>query len=170
MALVWLIGIVTLLSINGATESKLETGEVGGLVFGIILAGIFATFIGYFVGGLLPEKFHLVFICIFDGFIISLIVYTFLMTWTGYWFILLINSIVMTAVCSFLSTRYYEQMKIQGTAFLGSWMITRGVSLMIGGYPNELQTIQWLQSGYILSTSSSFFIYMVTIVILFLVG
>ena len=49
-------------------------------------------------------------------------------------------------------------------------MVVRGVSLMIGGYPNELQTIQWMQGGYILSTSSSFFIYLVAIVILFLIG
>ena len=41
---------------------------------------------------------------------------------------------------------------------------------MVGGYPNEMQTIQWMQNGYILSTSSSFFIYIVAIVILFLVG
>ena len=49
-------------------------------------------------------------------------------------------------------------------------MLTRGISLMIGGYPNELQTLTWMNKGYVLSTSNFFFVYFVAIVLLFLIG
>lgn len=49
-------------------------------------------------------------------------------------------------------------------------MFVRGVSLMVGGYPNEMQAITWMHNGYVLSTASSFFFYIVAIAILFLIG
>jgi len=61
-------------------------------------------------------------------------------------------------------------MMIQTTAFLGAFMLTRGVSLMVGGYPNEMQTLAWLNSGYVLATEDAFFVYIVAIVLLFLIG
>ena len=112
MAFTWLVVIITLLSIGGRIESKLEEGKVGGITFAICVAGIAATVFGYFLGSALPQKFSIVYICLFDGLLISLMVYTFMMTWTGYWFILLINAIIMTGVCLFLSLKYFEQMKI----------------------------------------------------------
>lgn len=61
-------------------------------------------------------------------------------------------------------------MRIQSTAFLGAWALTRGVSLMVGGYPNELQTISWMHHGYVLSTSNFFFVYLISIAVLYLIG
>ena len=49
-------------------------------------------------------------------------------------------------------------------------MVIRGVSLMVGGYPNEMQTISWIHEGYVMSTSNYFFAYLVAIVLLFLIG
>ena len=60
-------------------------------------------------------------------------------------------------------------MRIQSTAFLGAWSLTRGVSLMVGGYPNEMQTISWMHSGYIVSTSNYFFVYLISIAVLYLI-
>ena len=41
---------------------------------------------------------------------------------------------------------------------------------MVGGYPNEMQTISWMHSGYIVSTSNYFFVYLISIAVLYLIG
>ena len=61
-------------------------------------------------------------------------------------------------------------MEIQSTSVLGAFLLTRGVSLMIGGYPSEVQMVTWLIRGHVLSQSYSFFIYLVVMVVLFLIG
>ena len=61
-------------------------------------------------------------------------------------------------------------MKIQITSFMGSWMLVRGVSIMVGGYPNELQSLLWMNSEYVLGTESIFLVYLIAIIILFLIG
>ena len=41
---------------------------------------------------------------------------------------------------------------------------------MVGGYPNEMQTLYWLKEDYVLSTDSAFFVYILVMVLLFLIG
>jgi hypothetical protein len=41
----------------------------------------------------------------------------------------------------------YKLILIFATAFIGSYMMTRGVSLYIGGYPNEFTLIHQAQNG-----------------------
>lgn len=61
-------------------------------------------------------------------------------------------------------------MMIQTTSFLGAFMLTRGVSIMVGGYPNEMQTLYWMKEDYVLSTESAFFVYILAMLLLFLIG
>jgi len=49
-------------------------------------------------------------------------------------------------------------------------MLTRGISLLIGGYPNEMQMLMMMNAGYVLSTSNYFFFYFVAIALLYLIG
>lgn len=49
-------------------------------------------------------------------------------------------------------------------------MLTRGISLLIGGYPNEMQMLMMMKAGYVLSTSNYFFFYFVAIALLYLIG
>ena len=53
---------------------------------------------------------------------------------------------------------------------MGAWMLTRGISLLIGGYPNEMQMLMMMKAGYVLSTSNFFFFYFVAIALMFLIG
>lgn len=53
---------------------------------------------------------------------------------------------------------------------MGSWMLVRGVSIMVGGYPNELQTLLWMNSEYILGTEKLFLAYLIAMILLFLIG
>ena len=127
-----------LLSINGYFEYKIEVGPSATtilLVVSILTAG---TVIGSIIGAYLPEKWALYFICVLDALVLSMVIYSFLMSFTGTWVVLLISSIILSVVCIILPTKFDEQMRIQSTAFFGSWSLTRGVSLMVGGYPNEL--------------------------------
>ena len=49
-------------------------------------------------------------------------------------------------------------------------MLTRGISLLIGGYPNEMQMLMMMKAGYVLSTSNLFIFYFAAIALLFLIG
>ena len=49
-------------------------------------------------------------------------------------------------------------------------MLTRGISLLIGGYPNEMQMLMMINAGYVLATSNFFFFYFLAIALLFLIG
>ena len=60
------------------------------------------------------------------------------MTFTGTWVVLMLSCVILVAICIYLPLKFHNQMMIQSTAFLGSWMLTRGISLLVGGYPNEL--------------------------------
>ena len=49
-------------------------------------------------------------------------------------------------------------------------MLVRGISLLVGGYPNEMQVIQWMNEDYVVSTSNYFFVYFIAIALVFLIG
>mmetsp|Transcript_22237 Transcript_22237/g.26039 ORF Transcript_22237/g.26039 Transcript_22237/m.26039 type:complete len:222 (+) Transcript_22237:576-1241(+) len=159
-----------LLSINGYFEQKIEEGPSAVTVLIIFFILLLGVVLGFSLGAAMPNKFSLVFICILDAAVLSMVIYSFLMSFTGTWVVLLVSTIIFSVICTILPLKFSEQMRIQSTAFLGAWMLTRGVSLMVGGYPNELQTISWLHNGYVVPTSNFFFVYLVSIAVLYLIG
>ena len=46
-----------------------------------------------------------------------------------------------------LTFKMSDQFMIFSTALMGSYMLVRGVSLYAGGYPNEFEMMQELDSG-----------------------
>lgn len=50
---------------------------------------------------------------------------------------LLICISICATACIALSVFYFEQAIIYGTCFCGSYLLVRGVSVLIGGFPNE---------------------------------
>jgi hypothetical protein len=163
---------VILLSINGHFQAKLEIegGPSSLTVFLIVIILLLGISGGVFIGYYTTDKGGLIFMCIINANLISMLIYSFIMSFTGTWIFLVINSILMTALCIYLPLNYNTQMMIQTTSFLGAFMLTRGVSLMVGGYPNEIQTLAWLKSGYVLGPDSAFFAYIVAIALLYLIG
>ena len=159
-----------LLSINGGVEEKIAEGPSGSIICFIILILSLGLVAGFCIGSKISHKIGLSFMCFVNALILSLLIYAFLMTFTGTWIVLMISTIILIAVCLYLPRKYEQQMQIQTTSFLGSWMLTRGLSLLIGGYPNEMQMIMYMNAGYVLSTENFFFFYFVAIALLFLIG
>jgi len=62
----------------------------------------------------------------------------------------------------------YKFIMIFATAFIGSYMMTRGVSLYLGGYPNEFTLVSQIKQGGTLHWP--FYIYMAFIGILTIAG
>lgn len=56
----------------------------------------------------------------------------------------------------------YKLIMMFATAFIGSYFMTRGVSLYIGGYPNEFTLINMAQNGKV-SLHWPFYLYLVMI-------
>ena len=159
-----------LLSINGYFERKIEEGPSGLILFLIILILLMGTIVGFISGHLMSTKFALIFMCVVNATVISVMFFSFLISFTGTWIVLVISLMLLIGVCVYLPLKFETQMQIQTTSFLGAWMLTRGVSLMVGGYPNEMQLITWMNNGYTLSTKNVFFIYIIATVIIFLIG
>ena len=99
-----------------------------------------------------------------------MLIFSFLIVFTGTWVVLCVIGILLLAICVYLPFKYKEMMQIQTTSFLGAWMLVRGISLLVGGYPNEMQVIQWMNEGYVVSTSNYFFVYFIAIALVFLIG
>jgi uncharacterized membrane protein len=82
----------------------------------------------------------------------------------------MIISLAFTLFGAFLSFKYFDGIVIFGTAFIGAYSLIRGTSLIFGHYPNEWQMILKLANGETENVPYQFFIYLVSFVILFVVG
>ena len=74
---------------------------------------------------------------------------------------------VAGAVLSFF---LFEHVLINATAFGGSYMLIRGISLYAGGFPNEFTVVNELKAGDTSAFNNWFYLYMVCIFILFVVA
>lgn len=107
LSAVTLFAIIScLLSINGYFESKIEEGPTAGTVLTIIVILLLGTVLGFMFGAAMPSKFSLVFICILDAVVLSMVIYSFLMSFTGTWVVLLINTLLFGIVCVLLPLKY----------------------------------------------------------------
>lgn len=73
------------------------------------------------------------------GFFIGVAAYNLLFFYTSSEFFLTTLSILGSIIMAFLSFRHYDNIVIFGTAFVGAYSFTRGVSLFLGNFPNEIQ-------------------------------
>jgi len=101
--------------------------------------------------------------------------------WGGFLGGLLINTAVAFAahsqvlfwiiVCSCalvgagLAFVFFEPVVITATAFSGSYMFVRGLSLWIGGFPNEFTLAEALKTGALSSISGWFYLYLAFIIL-----
>lgn len=78
-----------------------------------------------------------------------------------------IGCAIAAAVLSFF---FYEHVLIIGTAFAGSYMFFRGISFYAGGFPNEFSLAKEFNEGVDDAFTPWFYLYMVLIIILCVVG
>ena len=68
--------------------------------------------IGLLLGHTIPRKWGLVFLSVCNAFVISMVLFSFLMTFTGTWVVLVFICIIMTGVCTYLPLKFENQMMI----------------------------------------------------------
>ena len=101
-----------LLSINGRIEEKIASGPTGGIMFFIILVLALGMVLGFFLGSKISHKNGLIFMCFVNAIILSLLIYAFLMTFTGTWVVLMLSCLILIAVCLYLPLKFEKQMRI----------------------------------------------------------
>ena len=106
--------------------------------------------------------------------------------WTGVIFAILLDSllfnllstaillyiliVVFVLIWGFLAYRYYEYVLIFSTAILGSYFFIRGISLLAGGYPSEMDLLEQIKSGTLVEVPWTFYLYFSFIVLLSIIG
>jgi len=78
-----------------------------------------------------------------------------------FWIVQVICSLA-GAIVSFFA---YNPVIIGATAFTGSYLFFRGISLFAGGYPNEFTLVNQLASGEVVSITDWFYLYLGLIII-----
>ena len=116
------------------------------IILGIVLLG-FAT--GYFLGLML---YYMVFL-----------------SWVESNVLLIISTFGLGAACAIISWFTREHFLIISTSFVGAYFFVRGISLFVGGFPNEVTLYEQISEGTA-SFSSLFIGYLVAILVLTLSG
>jgi len=75
-------------------------------------------------------------------------------------------NIGLAIICAVLAFFIVDQVIMIATAFIGSYMVMRGIGLMAGGFPNEYVLINEIESGAIDNIDPVFYAYLAGIVIL----
>lgn len=85
--------------------------------------------------------------------------------------ILLISfSVVLAILMAFLSFRYYDKIVIFSTSFIGSYSFVRGISLLAGYFPNEVDIVQNIATASPNNLPWQFYLYLVGFVGMFIGG
>lgn len=74
--------------------------------------------------------------------------------------------ILLALVVGLLSIVLFNPIVIFSTSFLGGYLLMRGLSLVAGGYPNELTVYERIRDGDLDSVPATFYIYMVGVIII----
>ena len=85
-------------------------------------------------------------------------------------FVLWIMIALLGLIIGILALKFLKTILIIGTSFIGAFMVVRGVSFYIGGYPNEFELYNEIQVGNIDNVPYTFYIYAAFIVILAVIG
>jgi hypothetical protein len=137
------------------------------IILGIMLL---TTSIGWYLGSIMDFKLGLYMLCLLAGFILSTMLFTFIVSFTGTFVVLIVLAFFATVICTILPSRMDVIMAIQSTTFLGAFCFSRGLSLLLGGYPSEIQMFRWLADGYIMQTEQGYFTYSLLVFVLYLIG
>ena len=106
--------------------------------------------------------------------------------WTGVIFAILLDSlifnlfnsaiilyiliVIFVMICGFLAYRYYEYVLIFSTAILGSYFFIRGISLLAGGFPSEMDLLEQIKNGTLVEIPWTFYLYFAFIFLLSIIG
>lgn len=83
-----------------------------------------------------------------------------------FWVVIAGSGLLLGVISCFV----YVQAAIISTAFVGAYMMIRGVSVFLGHFPNELTLIDQIKEGVLPKTEWQLWVYLIFIVIIFVVG
>jgi hypothetical protein len=104
------------------------------------------------------------------GFFIGIAVYQFLFFFTESQILLTSLSVIGSIGMAVMSFRNYDNIVIFGTAFIGSYAFTRGISLFLLNFPNEIQLFNKIVDGKAKEFTWHVYFYMACFVTLFIIG
>lgn len=95
---------------------------------------------GIFMGYIILKMLHIgaAILGAFGGFFVGVAAYNLLFFFAKSEILLTTLSIFGSMIMAFLSFRYYDDIVIFSTSFVGTYSFTRGISLFIGNFPNEI--------------------------------
>ena len=102
-----------------------------------------SVIVGLFVGFVLTKMLHIgaAIIGAIGGFFIGIAVYNLIFFWAKSVILLNSVSILGSLIMAILSFKFYDDIVIFGTSFVGSYSFVRGVSFFLGNFPNEYQFV-----------------------------
>ena len=83
----------------------------------------------------------------FGGYLIGSIIYQVMFAWFESDFLLGFCTFSSAWVAAILCYKWQKGIIITVTAFIGSYFLVRGVSLFVGGFPNEFEMYEEVTSG-----------------------
>lgn len=104
------------------------------------------------------------------GFFLGVAAYNLLFFYLQSQFLLTTLSVLGSITMAFLSFKHYDNIVIFGTAFIGSYSFTRGVSFFLGNFPNEVEFFKNLVAGNVQNTTWEVYLYFAMFIILFILG
>lgn len=120
-------------------------GSLGQLIFAILLTiglGLLAAYLGY--------KFMQVGLyasCFAGGYLLGVLFYEVMLSWLNSPWLLGFCSFSSAWICAILCYKFQQTIIIIGTAFVGSYFFVRGVSIFVGGFPNEFLVYEEIKSN-----------------------
>lgn len=126
--------------------------------------------IGAFCGHKVSERVGIVFMCLLGGLMASSAVYIVYLSFAANIYALIVLTSILMIICSILPFKCQQTMSIESTSFVGSYAIMRGVALLVGGFPSEVQLFTWLFKGVHLQQGYNFTFYIVFLCVLFLIA
>lgn len=166
--------VSVMLSSLGLFDVMAEDEETTGkgvimAIIGVVLASALGVGAGYFiektqdiakgvVGGIAG---------FFAGFTLYTLVFAQFITSST--ILLWITLIITTAAGGFLMFTKGDEAEVHVTAFVGAYLIVRGASLVLGGFPNEAETFYKLSAGNF-HLPGTFYIYLVVFAALYYAG
>lgn len=106
MALIFFSITSFLLSIGGYFEQKIAEGPSAltlVLIISITLLGILA---GFAVGHYTPNKYGLIIMCLCNACVVSMLIFSFLISFTGTWVVLLVIGVFLSLICIYLPLKW----------------------------------------------------------------
>ena len=137
-----------------------------------IMTWAVSVIVGLFLGFILTKMLQIgaAIIGAIGGFFIGIAVYNLIFFWAKSVILLNSVSILGSLIMAILSFKFYDDIVIFGTSFVGSYSFVRGVSFLLGSFPNEYQFVQNLVNGNSIQMLWQYYLYIFFFLALFIGG